>query len=97
MSEDENLFDFIGRELDQREEEAMRLEQQQQQQQQQQKDNNGNNGNINDNQTQVGSVGYSQSSDNEVVDFTTMNDDYLSVADAKNIGGHLFSRRAQDF
>lgn len=81
MSEDENLFDFIGRELDQREEEAMRLEQQQQQQQQ--KDNNGN-GNINDNQTQVGSVGYNQSIDNEVVDFTTMNDDYLSVADGMN-------------
>ena len=76
MSEDENLFDFIGRELDQREE-------RQQQQQQRQKDNNGN-GNINDNQTQVGSVGYSQSSDNEVVDFTAMNDDYLSVADGMN-------------
>jgi hypothetical protein len=85
MSEDENLFDFIGRELDQREEEAMRLEQQQQQQQ---KDNNGNNGNINDNQTQVGSVGYSQSSDNKVVDFTTMNDDYLSVADGINDSPH---------
>lgn len=82
MSEDENLFDFIGRELDQREEEAMRLEQQQKQQQQ--KDNNGN-GNINDNQTQVGNEGYSQSSDNEVVDFTTMNDDdCLSVADGIN-------------
>ena len=79
MSDDENLFDFIGRELDQREEEAMRLEQQQHQE----KDNNGN-GNINDNQNEVGSVGYSQLSDNEGVDFTTMSDDYLPVADGMN-------------
>ena len=81
-SEDENLFDIIGRELDEREEEARReLQQQQQQQQQcQQEHNDG----TDDNSTAV----FSQSGHDDEVDFLPMQND-LTASDGNGNGNRI--------
>jgi len=71
-SDDENLFDIIGRELDEREEEARR-EQQQQQQQCLQEQNDGRD-NTSNYQTEN-----SQSGDDDEVDFSPMRNDWTAV------------------
>jgi hypothetical protein len=81
-SEDENLFDFIGRQLDEREEEARREQQQQQQQQcLQQQDGSDNTNNYHMENTAV----FSQaSSHNDELDFLPMMDNW-SVADGNGM------------
>ena len=73
-SDDENLFDIIGRELDEREEEARRELQQQQQQQQQQQCQQEHNDGTDDNSTAV----FSQSGHDDEVDFLPMQNDWTA-------------------
>ena len=76
-SEDDNLFDFIGRELDEREEETRRDQQQQQQCLQQVHHNDG--GDSTNNNQMENTVGFSQSSHNDEVDFLPMRDDWSTT------------------
>lgn len=79
-SEDENLFDSIERELDEREEEAKREQQQQWCLQEQNNDRNDNNHN-----SQANNAAWSQSGHDDEVDFLPMRDD-LTTTDGSRIG-----------
>jgi len=77
-SDDENLFDFIERQLDKREEEARREQQQQRWKQHDGSDNTNNNDQLEN------TAAFSQSSYNDEVDFLPMRDDW-SAADGNGM------------